>query len=279
MTICYLLHNDVLYQEKYTIPLHTLQGGSATLIKMLNQLGLCASADTLARYIQHKSINKETAMNCCLNSDSFTVVSADNIDFLHSYARVYKGSKNSSWHGLSIQVDQPLPSLSIESETDHSFSKDVYLSSNSENVHSNLVDRSLEYDPGVTNMDDAVTLKRCRGVLLPTMSPHKGIHSPATKKKRLPRTGTEHSTDCGKNKSTHSLVSTSHTAYVHAKGNKSQLDFLTNDQEIKVYMQLKTAFANKRPDSIFISLQDYFSCIRASHTEKSKCFLPQDHGC
>ena len=106
--------------EKYTIPLHTLitdliegQGGSATLIKMLNQLGLCASADTLARYIQHKGINKETAMNCCLNSDSFTVVSADNIDFLHSYARVYKGSKNSSWHGLSIQVDQPLPSLSM----------------------------------------------------------------------------------------------------------------------------------------------------------------------
>ena len=152
---------------------------------MLNQLGLCASADTLARYIQHKSINKETAMNCCPNSDSFTVVSADNIDFLDSYARVYTGSKNSSWHGLSIQVDQPLPSLSIESETDHSFSKDVYLSSNSENVHLNLVDRSLEYDSDVTNMDDAVTLKRCRGVLSPTMSPHKGIHSPATKKKKI----------------------------------------------------------------------------------------------
>ena len=109
--------------NKYTIPLHTLvidpiegQGGSAILIKMLNQLGLCASADTPARYIQHKSINEEAAMNCCLTSDSFMVVSADNIDFLHSYARVYKGSKNSSWHGLSIQVDQPLPSLSIESE-------------------------------------------------------------------------------------------------------------------------------------------------------------------
>ena len=32
-------------------------------------------------------------------------------------------------------------------------------------------------------MNDAVTLKRCRGVLSPTTSPHKGIHSPATKKK------------------------------------------------------------------------------------------------
>ena len=121
--------------ENYTISLHTLitdlidgQGGSATLIKMLNHLGLCAFADTLACYIQHKSINKETGMNCCLNIDSFTVVSADHIDFLHSYAWVYKGSKNSSWYGLSIQADQPLPSLSIESETDHIFSKDVYLS-------------------------------------------------------------------------------------------------------------------------------------------------------
>ena len=49
-----------------------------------------------------------------LDSESFTIVSADNIDFRHSYARVSKGSKNSSWHGTSIQVVQPLPSLSIQ---------------------------------------------------------------------------------------------------------------------------------------------------------------------
>ncbi len=40
--------------DKYTIPLHTLltslidgQGGTETLIKMLNQLGICSSMDTL----------------------------------------------------------------------------------------------------------------------------------------------------------------------------------------------------------------------------------------
>ena len=50
--------------EDFTIPLHTLitdtieaQGGSAMLIRILNQLGACTSSDTLARYIQHKSSN------------------------------------------------------------------------------------------------------------------------------------------------------------------------------------------------------------------------------
>ena len=51
------------------------------LIKILNRLGACASADTLARYIQNKCSNQKSAMDQCLNQDSFTVVSVDNIDF------------------------------------------------------------------------------------------------------------------------------------------------------------------------------------------------------
>ena len=55
-------------------------------------------------------------------------MSAENIDFLHSYAQLYKGSNNSSWHGTTIQVVQPLPSLSIHPEVDlheaHSVSLD-----------------------------------------------------------------------------------------------------------------------------------------------------------
>ena len=56
--------------EDYTIPLHTLvtdiidgQGGSAILIKVLNRLGVCASADTLSRYIQHKNSNRTDAIH------------------------------------------------------------------------------------------------------------------------------------------------------------------------------------------------------------------------
>ena len=74
--------------EDFSIPLHTLitdgQGGSAMLIKILNRLGIHASACTLSRYIQHKRSNRIDTINLCLNPDSFTVVSADNIDFMHS---------------------------------------------------------------------------------------------------------------------------------------------------------------------------------------------------
>ena len=56
--------------ENYTIPLHTMltsiidgQGGSATLIKVLNQLGVCASMDTLARHIQQKHADREQLKN------------------------------------------------------------------------------------------------------------------------------------------------------------------------------------------------------------------------
>ena len=46
----------------------------------------------------------------------FTVISADNIDFLHSNARVFGGSQVSSWHGTTVQAVQPLPFLSTIKE-------------------------------------------------------------------------------------------------------------------------------------------------------------------
>lgn len=83
------------------------------LIKMLNRLGACASADTLARYIQQKSAKHTSRTSLCLNCDNFFIISADNIDFVHSYSRMYRGNNASnSWSGTSIQAVQPLPSLS-----------------------------------------------------------------------------------------------------------------------------------------------------------------------
>ena len=49
--------------DRCSLPLHTLltdmidsQGGTALLVKILNRLGICASADTLSRFIQYKSM-------------------------------------------------------------------------------------------------------------------------------------------------------------------------------------------------------------------------------
>ena len=119
---CFFLLCNVLFctDDRCSFPLHTLvtdvvesQGGSALLIKILNRLGVCASSDTLCRFIQYKVRNASTKQTSHHPNDTFVVVSADNIDFLHSYARVFKGNQTSSWHGTSIQAVIPKLSLSL----------------------------------------------------------------------------------------------------------------------------------------------------------------------
>ena len=101
------------------MPMHTLltdtiesQGGSALLIKILNRLGVCASADTLSRFIQYKASTFSKNKLKSLSPDSLTVVSTDNIDFMHSFAQVFCVNQTSSWHGTTVQAIQPLPYLS-----------------------------------------------------------------------------------------------------------------------------------------------------------------------
>ena len=106
--------------DRCSMPLHTLmtdvvesQGGSALLVQILNRLGVCVSADTLSRFIQYKVNTCDQQEMKYLKPDTFTVVSADNIDFMHSFARVFCGHQTTSWHGTTVQAAQPLPSLSL----------------------------------------------------------------------------------------------------------------------------------------------------------------------
>ena len=103
--------------DRCHLPLHALitdavesYGGSAMLIQMLNRLGACSSADTLARVIQYRVEEREkrgVEQDC--NPNEITIISVDNIDFRHSYAQVYCGAQTSSWHGTTVQAVQPKP--------------------------------------------------------------------------------------------------------------------------------------------------------------------------
>ena len=89
-------------------------GGSRQLIKILNRLGMCVSTDThdrLVTYVAEKQ--KTTEPFSELSPHTFTVASADNIDFLSSHAAVYCGNKLRSYHGTTIQFVQPVPSLRL----------------------------------------------------------------------------------------------------------------------------------------------------------------------
>ena len=87
--------------DRCSIPVHTLItdtiescGGSTQLVRTLNRLGVCSSADTLARAIQYRVKERENRgpeHDCVPNA--ITIISADNIDFLHSYAQVFVVSK------------------------------------------------------------------------------------------------------------------------------------------------------------------------------------------
>lgn len=103
--------------SRCSFPMHTLIadaietcGGSSRLKKILNRLGICACIDEHERYIQYRV--QQIKINGPMSpypQSPFTIVSADNLDWLHGYSRVHSGKQQSSWHGTTVQVVQPQP--------------------------------------------------------------------------------------------------------------------------------------------------------------------------
>ena len=70
------------------------------IIRILNHFGSCASSDTSQIYLAQSKVNEQ------FKFQSFTIVSAGNIDFQLSFTRVFCGKQTSSRHGTSIQAVQ-----------------------------------------------------------------------------------------------------------------------------------------------------------------------------
>ncbi len=85
-------------------------GGSARPQKLLNQLGACASIDPHASYVQYRAQKiKEGPMASYPLNSFIMLVSADNLDFKHCFARIYSEKQQLSWHGTTVQLLKPQP--------------------------------------------------------------------------------------------------------------------------------------------------------------------------
>ena len=151
-------------------------------------------------------------------TNTLTFFSIDNLDFIHSFARVYCGNQVTSWHGTTVQAAQPQPSRVLEVvpqgmhnppdkvvssstqenliQTNHSSidTRDVASRGESTSDHSFIQDQLYTSDrhpePATASAEIRLHTKRPR-------SAPAAMTSPVRKKSRRMRTGTNGLMICG----------------------------------------------------------------------------------
>ena len=198
--ICTLLF---VANHQCSFPLHTLIadaietcGGSSRLTRLLNRLGVCVSTDTHARYVQHRvKRTQEEGVMSLYPQNAFTVVSADNLDFVHSHARVYCGKQQSSWHGTTVQVVQPKPLTLLDTSQNITDTNRVPISVTQAEATTNFLTSDESHPqniPATGTLEtrlQAQLSKRSHSTISPLSSP--SSYPPIPKRKRRMRTGTE----------------------------------------------------------------------------------------
>ena len=89
-------------------------GGSRELIRILNRLGVVVSSDVHDNFVTTiAEKERQKKMWDSLDPSIFTLASVDNFDLLKSHAAVFCGNQYRSFHGTTMQIVQPDPTLKV----------------------------------------------------------------------------------------------------------------------------------------------------------------------
>ena len=283
--VCILLFTT---NRRCSFPLHTFLtdaietcGGSSRLVRLLNRLGVCASADTHSRYVLYRvqaTINDGPLSGYPMHA--LTLVSLDNLDYVHSFARVFCGLQQSSWHGTTVQFVQPQP-LSLHVVHSTTCNRQVSQSDIPSAQHLDALPATGTPHTETTHrLNSRPASKRSYSTLTPVNSPSK--RSPLPKKQRRMRTGME---GIDTNTSTNISVSSRPLPQRDDCCLQPELqnctlkldDFRISDEEKKVLLDLKTLLthymlqkmANNDQSETIIDLKTYLTLYHNVSTQES----------
>ena len=220
--------------------------------------------------------------------DALTIISVDNIDFQHSYARVFCGRQTSSWHGTTVQAVQPkihfcsssVPHASntcmqgLEA-TQMCVSKSTCGESTAISTTTVTCEESRHTSCAIEDKSFRLAQrKRASTTRSPCLSPLKLSSSPLTKKRRRARTGIEGISTSSILSPVYMPVGEHHhisesVDLQYFKLNPTEECTINNLQkEMNMYILQKHTHASS--DTDILHLQDYLKIISPVKVERSK---------
>ena len=90
-------------------------GGSCELIRILNRMGFVSSPNSHDRFVTfHAEAEQDKHLWTKISPSVVTVASVDNFDMLQTHSAIYQGKHHRSYYGTTIQLVQPLPSMTSD---------------------------------------------------------------------------------------------------------------------------------------------------------------------